>query len=115
MLAGSGDALTCPVTESEQTHPLYATDRDLVDSLLGHQGEPGPEQLTAAGRLFSRYDGFPGALDIQGDLVKTLALWKLTRDELNTKTREIWASGWRPGRTLPDEVGSGADVEERDS
>ena len=27
---------------AEQTHPFYAADRDLVDALLGHQGDPGP-------------------------------------------------------------------------
>ena len=35
--------------DSLQTHPLYATDRDEVDALLGHQGDPGPEHLTTAG------------------------------------------------------------------
>ena len=32
--------------DSLQTHPLYTTDRDEVDALLGHQGDPGPEHLT---------------------------------------------------------------------
>jgi hypothetical protein len=34
---------------------------------------------------------------------------------LNAKCREIWSSGWRPGQKLDAEVGSGADVDDRDS
>ena len=101
--------------DSNQTHPLYATDRDEVDALLGHQGDPGPEHLTTAGRLFMRYGDFPGAKDIKQDLGKVISSWGLDRSGLNTKCREIWSSGWRPGQKLDAEVGSGADVDDRDS
>ena len=26
---------------TQQTHPLYAIDRDQIDAVLGHEGEPG--------------------------------------------------------------------------
>lgn len=96
----------------EQTHPLYATDRDQVDHCLGHQGEPGALELTTVGAMFSRYGDFPGAQDIKDDLEKCLKGWGLTRPELFAKTREIWGSGWRPGQKFESGVGSGNDVED---
>ena len=99
----------------QQTHPLYASDRDILDSLLGFEGAPGPDQLTSAARLATRYGEFPGADDIKTDLEKVVAGWGLTRDTLNRQCREIWASGWRPGQSLSDEVGSGSDVSDSDA
>jgi len=100
----------------EQTHPLYAIDRDQIDAVLGHDGEPGPQQLTTIAALFSRYSDFLGAEDIRADLHKCLSLWGLSRDELNRKVREIWQGGWRPGQDPGAEgVGSGADVEDADA
>ena len=52
----------------DQNHPLYASDRDRVDALLGHKGHPNEDQLTTAAMLLNRYDGFQGAMDLQGDL-----------------------------------------------
>ena len=99
----------------QQTHPLYASDRDILDSLLGFEGAPGPDQLTSAARLVTRYGEFPGADDIKTDLEKVVAGWGLTRDTLNTQCREIWESGWRPGQSLSDEVGSGSDVSDSEA
>ena len=62
-----------------------------------------------------RYDGFPGSPDIQTDLERAIKGWGLERDTLNTRCREIWASGWRPGQDAGDSVGSGADVEDTGS
>ena len=59
---------------TQQTHPLYAIDRDQIDAVLGHEGEPGPQQLTTVAALFSRYADFPGAEDIRDDLQKCLCL-----------------------------------------
>ncbi|EAQ68773.1 hypothetical protein SynRS9909_01092 [Synechococcus sp. RS9909] len=98
----------------EQVHPLYRTDRDSVDALLGHTGDPGPEQLTRAAMLMIRYKDFPGAQDIRDDLERCLTLWSLKQEDLNLRCREIWASGWRPGQAASSEVGSGADVQEQD-
>ena len=103
---------------SEQTgqmHPLYATDRDQVDALLGHQGDPGPEQLTVAARLVMRYGDFPGADDIKQDIQKVVAGWGLDSKSLNARCREIWASGWKPGQQIESELGSGADVADQDA
>lgn len=101
--------------QPEQQHPLYATDRDLVDSLLATQ-QPVDAQLVDLGRLLMRYSGFPGALDLQDDLEKTLRLWGLSRDELNQRCRAIWAGGFRPGADGQEQaVGSGFDTADQDS
>ncbi len=93
-----------------QAHPLYATDRELVDGLLAAQ-QPSDGQLTDLARLFNRYDGFPGADDLQEDLSKTLRLWGLSLEELHQRTRAIWAKGYRPGAVVGAEaVGSGFDT-----
>ncbi|MFM8974906.1 MAG: DUF3288 family protein [Vulcanococcus sp.] len=101
--------------QPEQQHPLYASDRDLVDSLLATQ-QPVDAQLVDLGRLLMRYAGFPGALDLQDDLQKTLRLWGLSRDELNQRCRDIWAGGYRPGAEAQEQaVGSGFDTADQDS
>ena len=106
----------CMTDDTQQTHPLYAIDRDQIDAVLGYEGEPGPQQLTTIAALFSRYADFPGADDIRDDLQKCLTLWGLSREELNLKARGIWESGWRPGQEPAAEgVGSGADVEDGDA
>ena len=101
--------------QPEQQHPLYASDRDLVDSLLATQA-PVDAQLVDLGRLLMRYSGFPGALDLQDDLLKTLRLWGLSRAELNQRCRAIWAGGYRPGADAQEQaVGSGFDTADQDS
>jgi hypothetical protein len=101
--------------QPEQQHPLYASDRDLVDSLLATQ-VPVDAQLVDLGRLLMRYSGFPGALDLQDDLLKTLRLWGLSRAELNQRCRAIWAGGYRPGADAQEQaVGSGFDTADQDS
>ncbi len=102
------------VDQPGQTHPLYATDRDQVDALLGHQGDPGPEQLTVAARLVMRYGDFPGADDIKQDIQKVVTGWGLDSHSLNARCREIWASGWKPGQQLDSDLGSGADVADQE-
>ncbi len=99
----------------DQVHPLYMTDRDRVDGLLAREGEPGPDQLTTAGMLFSRYGGFPGSYDILEDIEKCLRLWNISRDELNQRCRKIWSTGWKPGMTTSEDIGSGADATDRDA
>jgi len=101
--------------QPEQQHPLYACDRELVDSLLAAQ-EPNDAQLVDLGRLLMRYSGFPGALDLQSDLDKTLRLWGLSRDALYQRCRAIWAAGYRPGAQAQEQaVGSGFDTADQDS
>lgn len=101
--------------QPEQQHPLYASDRALVDSLLATQ-KPADGQLVDLGRLLMRYAGFPGALDLQDDLQKTLRLWGLSQAELNQRCRAIWAAGYRPGVEAQEQaVGSGFDTADQDS
>lgn len=100
--------------DTGQTHPLYNTDRDQVDALLGYDKTPGAEQLTTAARLLMRYMDFPGADDIRSDIQKVIKDWGFNRDSLNAKCRDIWADGWRPGQQGGQDVGSGADVDDRE-
>lgn len=103
-----------PPDGAPQAHPLYASDRDLVDQLLA-AAEPTDGQLVDLGRLFMRYAGFPGAHDIQDDLAKTLRLWGLDHEQLNQRCRAIWASGYRPGSDAEAQsVGSGFDTADQD-
>lgn len=71
----------------DQQHPQWAGDRRIVDSLLA--GEATDFNLAELARLRIRYQGFPGAKDIQQDLDKVLNRWQLTEDELFAKTRPL--------------------------
>ena len=96
-------------SDRHQSHPLHSSDREHIDRLLSKHS-PGVEDLVDLARLLIRYDGFPGAIDLQEDMNKTLNLWGLHRDSLNQKVREIWARGFRPGQSSDDSVGSGFDT-----
>ena len=98
---------------NEQTHPLFSSDRQIVDRLLA-KDEPDSSDLVDLARLFIRYEGFQGAFDIQADLLKSLKAWKLTREELNTKTSKLWQGGFRHGERLDEPVGSGFDTSNSD-
>ena len=101
--------------QQPQTHPLYATDRELVDQLLATE-TPAEAELVNLGRLLMRYAGFPGAHDLQDDLDKTLRLWGLSREQLYQRCRTIWEAGYRPGvRAEEQSVGSGFDTADQDS
>ena len=98
----------------DQTHPLHALDRQVLDRLLA-VATPADEHLVDAARLLARYQGFPGAADLQQDLEKVLRLWGLDRDQLQERTRRIWASGFRPlAPAAPEAVGSGFDTADQD-
>ncbi|MBW4522730.1 MAG: DUF3288 family protein [Scytolyngbya sp. HA4215-MV1] len=71
----------------DQQHPLWKSDRDIINGLLA--GEPNEYNLVELARLIIRYQGFPGARDIQTDLAKVLKQWGLTETALYEKTREI--------------------------
>jgi hypothetical protein len=103
------------MSDDQQVHPLYATDRDLVDRLLATTS-PAEADLVETGRLLMRYTGFPGAHDLQDDLQKTLRLWGLSREQLNERCRAIWSGGFRPGAEAAEQsVGSGFDTADQDS
>ena len=85
------DLTTDANSMKEQNHPLYSIDRDHVDRLMGKE-MPEDEDIVELARLLIRYEGFPGARDIQDDMSKTLNLWGLTRETLNLKiTRYIYS------------------------
>ena len=71
----------------EQQHPQYSSDRQIVNSLMA--GDATEYNLAELGRLLMRYQGFPGATDIQRDLQKIMQRWKLTEDTLFEQTRAI--------------------------
>ncbi len=71
----------------DQQHPLYNRDRPLIDSLLSLEATD--YNLAELARLRTRYQGFPGARDIQKDLDRVLQQWGLTEAELYEKTRHI--------------------------
>lgn len=75
----------------DQQHPLYSSDRAIVNSLL--TAEANDFNLAELARLRIRYCGFPGARDVQADLDKVLQHWQLTETELYAKTRQIHAAG----------------------
>ncbi|MEB3168871.1 MAG: DUF3288 family protein [Cyanobium sp.] len=93
----------------EQNHPLHSSDRLTVDRLLTVT-DPADEHLVDVARLLMRFQGFPGAQDIQDDLARLLRLWGLDRDRLQQRTRAIWAAGFRPAPAASEAVGSGFDT-----
>jgi hypothetical protein len=94
----------------EQNHPLHASDRDTIDRLLAAD-PPADAHFVDAARLLIRYDGFPGASDLRQDLQRLLRLWGLDREQLQQRTRALWAAGFRPGPAGGAEaVGSGFDT-----
>ena len=94
-----------------QNHPLYSTDRDNLDRLLSKK-TPGQDDLIDLGRLFMRYEDFPGANDLKMDMLKTLKLWGISKEELHIRTREIWKMGYRPDGSSNEVVGSSFDTSE---
>ena len=77
--------------ENNQTHPLWHKDRLTLNQIL--QGEMTDLHLVELARLKIRYNGFPGAQDIQTDLEKALKRWQLTEDSLFERTRQIHSTG----------------------
>ena len=93
----------------EQTHPLHATDKNIIDSLIIKE-KPEDLDLINLARLINRYTNFPGETDLKNDIEKILNFWKLTKNELFFKTKDIWSKSFRPSNTNKDLVGSGFDT-----
>jgi hypothetical protein len=87
----------------QQTHPQYGKDRPAVSELL--QAEPDDYHLCELARLLIRYEGFPGADDIKRDLDIALRNWKLTKEVLFERTREIHQQRpvYRPGSSTQED------------
>jgi len=114
MSTPTADQTRLDQTSEDQSHPLHAGDREVVNRLLAAQ-EPADADLVDAARLLMRYESFPGAADLRDDLARALRLWGLDREGLHGRTREIWARGFRPGPAAPAEaVGSGFDTADGD-
>ena len=94
---------------NEQTHPLHQTDKNIIDSLIIKE-YPKDSDLVNLARLISRYSNFPGEVEIKNDIEKTLKFWKISQNDLYSKTRNIWLKNFRPSNTNKDLVGSGFDT-----
>ena len=93
-----------------QNHPLYSTDRENLDRLIGID-VPVNIDLVELARLLIRYQDFRGAEDLNSDIEKLLKKWNINRDKLEQITRKIWSEGFRPtSSSSPDNVGSGFDT-----
>ncbi len=93
-----------------QNHPLYSTDRENLDRLFAVDS-PASIDFVELSRLIIRYQDFTGAEDLNADMEKILKKWKINRDDLEEKTRKIWAEGFRPtSSSSADNVGSGFDT-----
>ena len=93
----------------EQTHPLHASDKTIIDSLITKE-IPEDIDLINLARLINRYTNFPGEAEIKNDIEKILNFWHITKKELFSKTKDIWSKSFRPSSTNKDLVGSGFDT-----
>ena len=94
---------------NEQTHPLHTTDKNILDSLITKE-KPEDLDFINLARLINRYTNFPGENEIKSDIEKILNFWKINKNELFSKTRNIWSKGFRPSNSNKDLVGSGFDT-----
>ena len=94
---------------NEQTHPLHITDRYIIDSIISKE-KPEDIDFINLARLINRYSNFPGEFEIKNDIEKILKFWKITKNELFSKTKNIWSKSYRPSNTTKDLVGSGFDT-----
>ena len=94
---------------TDQTHPLHDIDKNIIDYLITKE-KPENLDLINLARLINRYSYFPGEIEIKNDIKKILKFWKISQNELFSKTRSIWANGFRPSNTSNDLVGSGFDT-----
>jgi len=81
-------------SSKDQKHPREDRDRLIVDQLLQHSGEPTDFHLVELARLRIRYQGFPGARELQQDLNRALQQWNLSEPALFERTRAIHAQGF---------------------
>ena len=94
---------------NEQTHPLHETDKNIIDSLITKKTPENLDYINLA-RLINRYNNFPGEIEIKNDIEKILNFWKITKNQLFSKTKKLWSNSFRPSNTNKDLVGSGFDT-----
>ena len=94
---------------NEQTHPLHAADKKIIDSLISKE-IPEDFDLINLARLINRYDNFPGEIELKEDIKKILKFWKISKDHLFSMTKTLWSNNFRPSNTTKDLDGSGFDT-----
>ena len=94
---------------NNQTHPLHATDKNIIDSLITKE-IPEDFDLIKLARLINRYKNFPGETEIKNDIEKILKFWKISKNELFLRTKKIWSRSFRPNNTSKELFGSGFDT-----
>ena len=95
---------------NEQTHPLHMTDKNIIDSLITKE-EPEDLDFINLARLINRYANFPGEFEMKNDIEKILKFWKISKNQLFSKTKNIWSKSFRPSNnTNKDLVGSSFDT-----
>ena len=94
---------------NDQTHPLHETDKSIIDSIITKETPEDLDYINLA-RLINRYTNFPGELEIRNDIEKIMKFWKISKNDLFSKTRNIWSKSFRPTSTNKDLVGSGFDT-----
>ena len=94
---------------NEQTHPLHSKDKNIIDSLITKE-KPEDIDFINLARLISRYNNFPGENEIKNDIEKILKFWVISKNQLFTKTKNIWSKSFKPSNTNKDLVGSGFDT-----
>ena len=94
---------------NEQTHPLHETDKNIIDSLITKKTPEDLDFINLA-RLISRYSNFHGEIEIKNDIEKILKFWKINKNVLFLKTKNIWSKSFRPTNTNKDLVGSSFDT-----
>ena len=94
---------------NEQTHPLHATDKNIIDSLIIKENPEDLDFINLA-RLINRYTNFPGEIEIKNDIEKILNFWNLKKEALFSKTKTIWSKSFRPSNSNQDLIGSSFDT-----
>ena len=97
------------IMSNDQTHPLHSTDKNILDSLIAKE-KPEDLDFINLARLINRYSDFPGEIEIKSDIQKILNFWKISKNQLFSKTKNIWSKSFRPSNTNKDLVGSGFDT-----
>ena len=92
-----------------QTHPLHTMDKKIIDSLITKE-DPDDLDLINLARLINRYSNFPGEDEMKKDIEKILKFWKISKDQLFSKTKNIWSRSFRPSSTNKDLIGSSFDT-----
>ena len=94
---------------NEQIHPLHATDKKIIDTLIIKES-PQDFDLINLARLINRYDNFPGEIEIKEDIKKILKFWNISQDTLFSRTKKLWSNNFRPSNPTKELIGSGFDT-----